>query len=270
VILVNGRPDHVVDALDRGLGYGDGVFRTMRAQQGRVRLWRLHFAKLQRDCERLGIACPDEADLRWDVERVLADHADCVVKAVVTRGCGGRGYAGFDAASPTRIVARFPFPAARPDSDEHGVCTRWCRIRLGHQPALAGVKHLNRLENVLARREWTCDAIAEGILCDVNEQVIGGTMSNVFVLEQGRLVTPPLDRCGVEGVQRARLLAMAPAWGLGCSIEPLTRARLLAAEQVYLTNSVMGLWWISRLDDRCWSRAPLTALLQTTLHADDE
>jgi 4-amino-4-deoxychorismate lyase len=124
VILVNGRPDHVVDALDRGLGYGDGVFRTMRAQEGRVRLWRLHFTKLQRDCERLGIACPDEADLRWDVERVLADRADCVVKAVVTRGCGGRGYAGFDAARPTRIVARFPFPAASPDSDEQGVCTR--------------------------------------------------------------------------------------------------------------------------------------------------
>ena len=249
MILVNGRPDQVVDALDRGLAYGDGVFRTMRAQAGRVRLWRLHVTKLQSDCERLGIACPDEAQLRSDVERVLADHADCAVKAVVTRGCGGRGYAGFDATEPTRIVARFPLPAARAGSDEHGVCTRWCRIRLGHQPALAGVKHLNRLENVLARREWTCDAIAEGILCDVHEQVIGGTMSNVFVLEQGRLVTPPLDRCGVEGVQRARLLA---------------------AEQVYLTNSVMGLWWISRLDDRCWSRAPLTALLQTALQGDDE
>ena len=270
MILVNGHPGEMVDALDRGLGYGDGVFRTMRAEAGRVQLWHAHYAKLQSDCERLAIACPREADLRSDVERVSAHGADCVIKAVVTRGSGGRGYAGFDARNPTRIVARFALPAARAGSDEHGVCTRWCTMRLGHQPALAGVKHLNRLENVLARREWTDEAIAEGLLCDVQDRVIGGTMTNVFVLERGRLLTPALDRCGVEGVQRARLLAAAPALGIASGIEPLTRARLLAADQVYLTNSVIGLWWISVLGDRAWTRLPLTPALQAALQADDD
>jgi 4-amino-4-deoxychorismate lyase len=94
-------------------------------------------------------------------------------------------------------------------------------------------------------------------------------MTNVFVLERGRLVTPLLDRCGVEGVQRERLLAAAPALGIDCSIEPLSRARLLAAEQVYLLNSVIGMWWVSALDERRWMHSPLTASLQAALTGDD-
>jgi 4-amino-4-deoxychorismate lyase len=269
VILVDGRPGKPLSALDRGLAYGDGVFRTLRAEQGRVRHWSRHYAKLRCDCERIGIACPSERDLRADVDRALARSADCVVKVIVTRGVGARGYGGFDAGSPTRVVTTSPLPPARAGNDEHGVCARWCTLRLAHQPALAGVKHLNRLENVLARREWRQDEVAEGLLCDVQDQVIGGTMTNVFVLERGRLVTPQLDFCGVEGVQRERLLTIAPALGIDCSIEPLSRARLLAAEQVYLLNSVIGIWWLSALGERKWTRAALTPRMQAALSGDD-
>jgi 4-amino-4-deoxychorismate lyase len=265
VILVDGRPGEAVNALDRGLAYGDGVFRTVRADRGRVRLWSRHYAKLQRDCERLAIECPSERDLCADVQRLLARSADGVVKIIVTRGAGARGYGGLEAGRATRVVARFPLPAPRGGIEQRGVRARWCTLRLSHQPALAGVKHLNRLENVLARREWTQDDIDEGLLCDVQDGVIGGTMTNVFVLERGRLVTPPLDRCGVEGVQREQLLAAAPALGIDCSIEPLSRARLLAADQVYLLNSVIGLWWLAALDERRWTRSSVAEYVRAAL-----
>jgi len=127
------------------------------------------------------------------------------------------------------------------------------------------VKHLNRLENVLARREWSEPQIAEGLMCDGAGQVIAGTMSNVFILEADRLVTPALERCGVEGVQRSRLLALAQGLGVRSSIESIAPDRLTAADQVYVTNSVIGAWWVSALETKTWRRCDLTAALLAAL-----
>jgi 4-amino-4-deoxychorismate lyase len=270
VILVDGYPADHVPVLDRGFAYGDGVFRTMRAQAGRIAHWPLHYRKLQSDCERLQIACPGEALLRDDLDRVLAREPRCIVRITVTRGRGERGYAGFDAQLPVRVVATAALPAQRPFCEDQGVRVRWCRLALSHQPALAGVKHLNRLENVLARREWNETTIAEGLLCDAQGNAIGGTMSNLFILEGTRLVTPVLDRCGVAGVQRERLLGMGKHGGLDTTIEPVARDRLLAADQLYLVNSVIGLWWVSQLGERNWKRSATTAALQTLWNAADD
>jgi 4-amino-4-deoxychorismate lyase len=263
VILVDGQPRESISALDRGLAYGDGVFRTMRARAGSIALWPAHYRKLAADCARIGIVCPAERDFAGDIERLLAtDGSDCVVKAIVTRGRGGRGYAAPQPATPLRIAARFPLPVPPPGCAENGVELRWCSTRISEQPALAGVKHLNRLENVLARSEWTDGAIAEGLMCDGAGQVIAGTMSNVFILERGHLVTPVLDRGGVAGVQRERLIELAPRLCGGCAVEAISRERLLAADQIYLTNSVIGLWWVSALAQRRWPlREPTPALL---------
>jgi 4-amino-4-deoxychorismate lyase len=270
VILVDGRISETLSALDRGLAYGDGVFRTMRAQAARVLLWPNHYRKLERDCARLGIACPAAPALISDIERILREEPDCVMKILVTRGQGGRGFALPAQAQPTRVVASFPLPLPPPGCDEHGVRIRWCSIRLADQPALAGVKHLNRLENVLARSEWTDATIVEGIMRDASGRVIEGTMSNVFILEQGRLITPALDRCGVEGVQRERLIALAGRICRGCEVGSVSPERLLAAEQVYLTNSVIGTWWVCALEARTWERCELTPVLQAALRADDD
>jgi 4-amino-4-deoxychorismate lyase len=267
VILVDGQPKESVHALDRGLAYGDGVFRTMRATAGAVQLWPEHYRKLRADCARLGIVCPGERDLLDDIERILGVEGDCIVKLIVTRGQGGRGYAAPAGAVPTRVAASFPPPVSPADRAERGVRVRWCATPLGDQPALAGVKHLNRLENVLARNEWTDAAVAEGLMCDLHGHVIEGTMSNVFILERGRLVTPPLERCGVDGVQRARLIELAPRLCGGCEVAPITPPRLLAADQIYLTNSVIGAWWASALDERTWARCEPTPAVLAALGA---
>lgn len=269
MILVDGLVAEGLSPLDRGLAYGDGVFRTMRAESGRVRLWPAHYRKLEHDCARLAIACPAASVLGADIERILRAEPDCSMKIIVTRGRGGRGFALPARVKPTRVVASFPLPLPPAGSDEHGVRVRWCDIRLAEQPALAGVKHLNRLENVLARSEWADPAIAEGILRDGRGQVIEGTMSNVFLLARDRLATPALDRCGVAGVQRERLIALAQRVCRGCEIGPITPERLLAADQVYLVNSVIGIWWVRALEARTWRRNELTPILQAALQADD-
>lgn len=261
VILVNGSTDDRVSVLDRGFAYGDGIFRTMRAQAGRVLCWDLHHAKLAHDCRRIGIACPSAATFLADIETLLAQQPDCVVKLVVTRGQGGRGYAPPSNPMPLRMVASFPLPAFSDERARTGARVRWCQTQVSVQPVLAGVKHLNRLENVMARREWSGDDIAEGLMLDPCGRVIEGTMSNVFILEAGRLITPALNEAGVAGVQRERLLQLAPRLGLRGGIEAITPARLLASDQVYLTNSVIGLWWVSSIDDRDWLVHPITPAL---------
>ncbi len=270
MILVNGVPGESISALDRGLAYGDGVFRTLRAESGETLFWARHLRKLQHDCARLGLACPPESELAADLRTILREQPDCVVKIIVTRGQGGRGYAPVAPAQPTRVVASFPLPASPSGCDEHGVRVRWCSSRLADQPALAGVKHPNRLENVLARGEWTDPDTAEGLMCDAAGNVVEGTMSNVFILEGDGLVTPPLERCGVDGVQRERLIGLAQRICAGCRVEAISPARLESADQVYLVNSVIGAWWVAALAQRRWSQSPFTPRLLAALRASDD
>ena len=270
VILVNGKRANRVSALDHGLAYGDGVFRTMRLERGAVVHWPRHYAKLAHDCARIGIVCPDVDDLASDISRLARCRSDGVIKIIVTRGAGGRGYAIAEQAAPTRIAASFPRSPIYDGIDECGAAIRWCRTRAGSQPALAGIKHLNRLENVLARAEWSGPEIAEGLMVDTSGAVVEGTMSNVFILEQDRLVTPVLDQAGVAGVQRDRVMQLAPRLGLACETGVITPERLEAARQVYLTNSVIGCLWCGSLGERRWERSPWTPQLIGLLRTVDE
>ncbi|HCA26928.1 MAG TPA: aminodeoxychorismate lyase, partial [Betaproteobacteria bacterium] len=204
MILVNGVETDSVHATDRGLGYGDGVFRTLRIQAGKVRCWARQISKLEADCAILRIPCPSHDTLLQAVTRAADAEPDCIAKWIVTRGSGARGYAPPPSPSPTWVMLTAPVPPALQRQREDGVKLRLCETRLGLQPRLAGVKHLNRLENVLARMEWTCLETAEGLMLDTEGRLISGTMSNLFLVRGNRLYTPDLSRCGVAGVQRAR------------------------------------------------------------------
>lgn len=265
--LVNGQAAESVSVLDRGLAYGDGVFRTLRTQAGAPLWWRDHYAKLAADSAALGLACPDEALLHTEVCRV-ADVGESVVKIILTRGAGARGYAPTAGQACTRIVMTSPLPPhARPDApiDIHA---RWCTLRLARQPGLAGIKHLNRLENVLARSEWDDPAIGEGLLCDDSGAVISGVMSNLFWIRNGELFTPDLSQCGVAGVARARLLRAAARRGIPVHIGRELPAVILAADEVMICNSVIGMRRVARLDDATLPAAGWTDTLKTALYED--
>ncbi len=246
-MLVNGAPGNTINAADRGLAYGDGVFRTLRMQAGRPVCWERQYAKLQRDCGALNIPCPPAPVLSGELQQLGKTQAEGIAKIIVTRGVSARGYAPSARSEATRILSVSPGTAYPSEYAREGVRVNVCRLRLGHQPLLAGVKHLNRLENVLAASEWQDQDMPEGLLSDTLGNVICGTRSNLFMLHGGILYTPDLTRCGVAGVQRERVMDWSRQHGLTCKVADFGMEDLLQADEIFLVNSVFGLWPVREL-----------------------
>jgi 4-amino-4-deoxychorismate lyase len=267
-ILVNGSrpPDlgHAVAANDRGLHYGDGVFETALLQQGSVRFLDAHLERLLSGCERLSIEPPNLAVLRDEISTVTTSLRSGVLKLIVTRGVAQtRGYRPEVPATPTRIVALY---AAPNDTEPHApVQLRWCDTRLGRNARLAGIKHLNRLEHVLAQAEWRESAVAEGLMLDTEGELVCGTASNVFIVREGTLLTPDLRFCGVRGVVRAQVLRAARAMQLSVSEEPLWPDDLLNAQEVFVTNAVRGIRSVGQLDLARWTHFTMAKRLREAL-----
>lgn len=269
MMLIDGLPASAIPADDRGFAYGDGVFRTLAMYNGRAQWWPQHYAKLVADCDALRITPPVESVLCQDLRSIALQLPDCALRISVTRGSGGRGYAVPEKAQSRRIVSANPLPEYPAHWPEQGIHARICTLRLATQPRLAGIKHLNRLENVLARAEWSDPAIAEGLLLDESGNVIEGTRCNVFIVEDGALVTPDLSRCGVAGVTRDLVMIGANRHGLRCRIAPISRGRLEAASEVLLVNSLIGVWPVAVLERRRWSDFKVAPLMRKWLHAID-
>jgi 4-amino-4-deoxychorismate lyase len=257
-MLVNGMPHDTVSALDRGLAYGDGLFESIRFVGAIAPLWSRHMQRLGESCQRLGMPTPDASQLWREALEVCRDLPQSVVRITLTRGVAERGYAPPALPHVTRIVAAFALPPLSGDMAAHGVHTRVCSIRLAEQPLLAGMKHLNRLEQVLARSEWDDPTIAEGVLCDIHGRVVSATMANLFAVIDGVLLTPSLDCCGVAGVARAEVLAACPLAQVG----EMTLESLLDASEVFLTSSVRGILPVQSLGDRVYVPGTLTRNLQ--------
>jgi 4-amino-4-deoxychorismate lyase len=265
LFLIDGNSGETLSPYDRGFSYGDGVFRTLPVRQGQAEQWARHYHKLSSDCQALGIACPSEDQLLSDLAVLFADHDDGVAKLVITRGESKRGYAFPSDMKPRRIVLR----ASRTEyPDAHrseGVNLHLCSLRLAAQPRLAGIKHLNRLENVLARTEWSSPEIAEGLLLDQDGYVIEGTMSNLFLRNGSLLRTPDLKRCGVAGVTRERILDLAPELGLQGEVSDITLEELKNADEVVICNSLIGVWQVRSLGEHRWQGNGLAQQLQQWL-----
>ena len=270
MILVNGEVASEVSARDRGLAYGDGVFRTIAARDGRPLHWQRHYQKLAQDCAVLRLSVPEASILESEVRVACGDKSRCAVKIVVTRGVGARGYAYARDRAVTRLVIADDAPTYPAAHAQTGVAVRLCALRLAHQPVLAGVKHLNRLENVMARAEWEGPDVAEGLLCDADGSVIGGTMSNVFIVSGESLRTPGLDQCGVAGVTRDRVIEAAARLGIECRVAPIPWSELLGAGEIFLVNSLAGLWPVRRLEQESREPGPITRRLQRALQEEDD
>jgi 4-amino-4-deoxychorismate lyase len=266
-ILVNGAAADSLPVLDRGLQFGDGVFRTLAVSGGRPLNWVNHHARLSADCRALGLSCPESELLAAEIAAVAPGEAS--VKIIVTRGVAGRGYAIPEKAGTSRVVAAFDPPAYDPRLAVEGVRVRLCTLRLAFQPRLAGVKSLNRLENVLARGEWRDRAVHEGLLCDSEGRVIEGTMANVFVVRQGRLVTPRLDRCGVAGAQRDRVRQLAASLDENCDEVDLGIDDVMKADEVFLTNSLIRLWPVREIDGRAFRPGPVARVIREAILAQE-
>lgn len=257
--LVNGELSPHLPATDRGLQYGDGVFETLAVFRGQPRLWQGHMDRLAAGCRTLDLTAPPQAVLLRETQTVSAGQRACVVKIMVTRGSAGRGYRPPPAGAANRVVAAWPYPDDLADAASVGIDARICEIRLGLQPALAGIKHLNRLEQVLAAAETARAGVREGILLDAEDFVIGGISGNLFLVCGDRLLTPRMDRCGVRGVMRAAILQ---AFKARCEQRRISLDMLPEADEVFLSNAVRGVVPVRRIGHWEFGVGPHTRTVQ--------
>jgi 4-amino-4-deoxychorismate lyase len=264
-VLINGfSPGDLNRALalnDRGFHYGDGLFETALLHDGKIRFLESHLDRLSHGCEVLGIRAPSRDLMRDEVARVTRDLRSGVLKIIVSRGSGQRGYRPSVEHEPTRVIVLYPDNADRSKRELRCIRVRWCETRLGRNARLAGLKHLNRLENVLAQSEWQDAAIEEGLMLDTEGEVVSGTATNVFAVREGILVTPDLRFCGVRGVMRTQVLRAAHELGLPIEEAPLWPHDLKTASEVFVTNAVHGIRCVFALDDWHWSERPIATQL---------
>jgi 4-amino-4-deoxychorismate lyase len=272
VVWVNGVREprgvrqHGVSPLDRGLHFGDGLFETIACLAGRPRFVDLHLERLALGCQRLRMATPDLKEVEKEVRALAADADRAIIKLLVTRGEAiARGYAPVGTERATRIAIRYAWPHGDVAQRQDGVVVRTLAMRMGENPLLAGLKHCNRLEQILARAEWSDASVSEGILFSSSGKLVSGTMSNVFVVRRSRLRTPLVDLCGVAGVMRRVIMREADRAGIEVEECVLTAEDLAAADEVFLTNARIGIWPVRQLDERVTTPGPVTRRLQAIM-----
>ncbi|MEI6745770.1 MAG: aminodeoxychorismate lyase [Methylococcaceae bacterium] len=261
-MLVNGEQFKTIAIMDRGFQYGDGLFETIEVRQNTPIFLEQHLQRLSKDSQRLLLPKLDFDLLRSEISELCQNAGNAVLKIIITRGSGGRGYRQPDMIQPTRILSLHPFPDYPQSYYVDGVVARICKTRLGLNPTLAGMKHLNRLEQVLARAEWNDIAIQEGIMLDFNERVIEGTMTNLFYAKNGELFTASLKNCGISGIIRAWIFEQMPVIEHDFFIDDLRQA-----DEIFVCNSVIGIWGIRELENKHYAVGEITKKLQFALES---
>jgi 4-amino-4-deoxychorismate lyase len=263
--LVNGEQVDHLPVTDRGLQFGDGLFETIAVRDGQPVWLNPHLARLIDGCQRLKFSIlPDTETLRQEASDLCRDHKEAVLKIIVTRGNSTQGYSAAQAMNPNRIMILKTDMRHAPDTAREGIQLGICRQPLAINPALAGIKHLNRLEQVLARIE--CEAQwQEGLMLDTNGFVIEGTMSNLFLIRDGILITPSLERTGINGITRDAILEIANKNDIVCQVRDVLPEELNDIEEMFVCNSLIGIWPVVQLDDLHLSIGAVTRKLQQLL-----
>jgi len=261
ITWVNGQPAQSISVADRGLAYGDGLFETVRVQQGRPLRLELHLARLELGCQRLRIKL-DMARVSQEIQSFCAQAEDAVCKLIVTRGEGQRGYVIPQDAQAQRILQLSSLPEWPAQNSQQGVQLHACQTALSIQPLLAGIKHLNRLEQVLARAEWQDPSYAEGLMLDTQGYVTDCVFSNIFFVRDGCLLTPSLNDCGVAGVMRASVMQKAQQLGINCQENRVKLPELAGMQEVFTCNSLYGIWPVLSYQNNRWSAGSITRTLQ--------
>ena len=263
--LINGKFADELAAHDRGLHYGDGLFETITVENMQLLCWDEHLKRLERGCIKLNIAVPDKNLLKNEVSALINTESQGVIKIIISRGQGGRGYKILENIAPTRIISLYPWPNYYNENSSSGVKTRICKYRYAKNPFLAGIKHLNRLEQILARSEWNDNSIAEGIVMDSENYIIEGTMSNIFCIIGKTLYTPDLSACGIEGIVRGKIIELASNLKFNVEIKKISLGFLMNAEEIFMCNSIIGVWPVNIIDETKFSKHKKTQNIIKTL-----
>ncbi len=260
--LLNGEIKRCVEFSDRGFQYGDGLFETIEIINGSPVFLNQHLQRLDAGCQSLLIPSPDSELLKKEASQLAENSNHAVLKLMVTRGSGGRGYRMPDVIHATRLFSIHPYPEYPADFVKQGINIRFCNTRLGLSPSLAGIKHMNRLEQVLGRAEWSSPDIHEGLMMNINSNVIEGTMSNVFLVKDKCLYTPEITQCGVKGVLRSIIMQLANRFEIPMLEKNISKNDIYNADELFVTNSIIGIWPVKKVENQVYKVGELTQKLQ--------
>jgi 4-amino-4-deoxychorismate lyase len=264
-MLVNGKQQDTIAIMDRGFQYGDGLFETIEIRENTPIFLQQHLQRLNQDSQRLHLPKIDLDVLHSEIHQLCENAGNAVLKIIITRGTGGRGYRQPDEIQPPRILSLHPFPDYPKSFYTNGIVARICNTRLGLNPTLAGIKHLNRLEQVMARAEWNDNAIHEGIMLDFNGRVIEGTMTNLFYAKNNQLFTAFLNLCGIKGILRGWIFEQIPVIEHDFFIE-----NLFNADEIFVCNSVMGICSVRQIENQDFRIGNITRKLQFMLEGEKQ
>jgi len=265
--LINGELQTSVNLFDRGFMYGDGLFETVRVVKGKAPLWDYHCQRLEKGCKQLKIKTDADLPRRlWSgLQRVISEAGRtteaCVVKIMITRGAGGRGYQAAQQCSPTEIIICYPAPDYPTTHASQGIRVLTCQHRLSENSVLAGIKHLNRLDQVLASTELD-DSVAEGLMLDQHGRVIEGTKSNILLFNNNEIISPITTLCGVDGVARSFIFDNLSSLGVKGRFEHIEPSQLFEFDGIAIVNSVLGVWPVRNLDGVDLPISPLVFEIQ--------
>lgn len=265
MILINGASKNHIDITDRGFQYGDGLFETLEVKAGHPVFLKRHLERLNSGCQRLSIPFPGFEILSVETNQLCANQSQAILKIIITRGSGGRGYRQPDLIQPTRVLSLHPYPDYPESFWEQGIVSRFCTHRLGLNPGLAGIKHLNRLEQIMARAEWNDPDIQEGLMLDVNDHVIEGTMTNLFYIKDNCLYTSILSHSGVTGILRSLVMKLAEDCTIPVIEHLFDKDELLSANEVFVCNSIIGIWPVRQIENSRFCVGQITRDLQLQL-----
>ena len=270
IVLINGVAWSAdapgISPYDRGFQFGDGLFETIACRNGHARLLDFHLDRLALGCTRLHFATTDLSGVSDEVQMLARGAQNSLIKVMLTRGVAtARGYSPSGREKPTRVTFRYPWPHENPAWSQDGVRVRTATLTVGENSALAGVKHLNRLEEILARAESNDADVAEVLLYSSSGLLVSGTMSNVFLVRNSRVQTPSLDRSGIAGVMRRAVLAEAEKAGIAAEVRDLRVEDVAAADEMFFTNARIGIWPARELDGRTLRVGATTRRLQQVM-----
>ena len=251
-------------ATDRSLLYGDGIFTTIAINNGRPLFLKQHLDRLVHDGQKLKINHISLASIETALFKAIQGLDYAIARITISRSSGERGYL-CTQGEPVYWITVSDWPVHIEKFRKLGIRVRICQQRLASNPSLAGIKHCNRLEQVLARNEWHTDNYQEGLMLDSADNVLEGTMSNLFLIKEGKMLTPDLTFAGVEGIIRALIIDIAKQQNIPLTIARVSRQDIETAEALFVTNSVIGIWPITQLDEHYFNQHPMLQLLADEL-----
>ena len=270
-VWVNGKQGQLIPANDRGLNYGDGLFLTMRVNaDGIIHFLESHLSRIKQAVYRLNFGSQEQL---WQLPEVQIDllqeialaNPNSGIKLLISRGVGGRGYSAVNCNDITIVISIFELPSHYSQLQKSGVRLLKSEVQLASQPLLAGLKHLNRLEQVLIKSYSIDSGFDDWLVVDSNNNVIEASMANLFFLRDGTWITPTISRCGVAGVMREQVIYQLLGFGFNVEITDIAFNELKQIEHIIMTNSLMGAIDVTQITDMSFNKWELTKSLNKSL-----